>query len=127
MASHNPVTSLSVAEIQPYIRGYHAYIDVWNPSLGDILLLRREPDDRFAVTVINDGEVVGHIPYNISNAVSQFLRRDYKAFAEVTGDKVNRGGGYGLEIPCIYRFYGPELYIKKLNEILTQLSERGLL
>ena len=87
MASHNPESPLSVAEIQSYIRGNHAYIDVWNPSLGDILLLRREPDnpeDRFAVVVINDGEVVGHIPYNISNAVSQLLRRDYnKAFADI--------------------------------------------
>ena len=33
-----------------------------------------------------------------------FLRRDInKGFAEVTGDKVNRGAGYGLEVPCTYR------------------------
>ena len=25
-----------------------------------------------------------------------------KAFAEVTGEKVNRGAGYRLEIPCVY-------------------------
>ena len=35
-------------------------------------------------------------------------RRDVnKAFARVTGGKVNRGAGYGLEIPCVYQFYGP--------------------
>ena len=32
-----------------------------------------------------------------------------KAFAEVTGGKVNRGG-YGLEVPCVYRLYGPKVY-----------------
>ena len=28
--------------------------------------------------------------------------------AKVTGSKVNRGGGYGLEIPCKYTFHGPQ-------------------
>ena len=120
-----------MTEVQSYIRGYHAYIDVWTPSIGETLLLRREPDnlkDMSAVAVVNDGEVVGHIPYNMSNIVSQFLRRDYnKAFAEVTGDKVNRGARYGLEIPCIYRLYGPEPYLKKLREVLQALNAIGLL
>ena len=25
------------------------------------------------------------------------------AFAQVTGDKINRGAGNGLEVPCVYR------------------------
>ena len=29
--------------------------------------------------------------------------RQQKGFAEVTSSKVNRGAGYGLEIPCVYR------------------------
>ena len=34
----------------------------------------------------------------MSNTVSQFLRRDInKAFAQVTGDYVNTGTGYGLD------------------------------
>lgn len=131
MASQIPGNSLSVAEVQSYIRGYHVYMDVWTPSIGETLLLRREPEnpnDKSAVAVVNDGEVVGHIPYNMSNIVSQFLRRDYnKAFTEVTGDKVNRGAGYGLEIPCIYKFYGPEPYVKKLREVLQALKANGLL
>ena len=45
--------------------------------------------------------------------LSRFLARDVnKAFTEVTGDKVNRGAGYGLvEIPCVYRGYGPKTYV----------------
>ncbi len=35
---------------------------------------------------------VGHVPYNLTSRLFQFLRRDVnKAFAEVTGVKVNRG------------------------------------
>ena len=94
-------------------------------------LLRREPDnpnDKSAVAVIKDGEVVGHIPYSISNTVSQSLRRDFnKAFAEVTGRYLNRGAGYGLEVPCLYRFYGPEAYIRILQELLSSLRTNGLI
>jgi hypothetical protein len=99
---------MASAEIDSFIRGYHVYKDDWTPFTGEHLLLRREPDnasDKSAVAVIKDGEIVGHIPYNMSNTVSQFLRRDFnKAFAEVTGCYVNRGAGYGLEVPCYYRF-----------------------
>ena len=31
--------------------------------------------------------------------------------AEVTGNKVNRGAGYGMEIPCKYHFFGSAPYI----------------
>ena len=65
------------------------------------------------------------MPFNLSSTVSQFLRRHYNtAFAEVTGAYViNRGAGYGLEVPCDYRLFGPEPYITKLQEILKFLQE----
>ena len=100
MASQVPqgADSLSVAEIDYFIRGYHIYKDDWTPFTGEHLLLRREPDnlkDKSAVAVIKDGKIVGHIPYNMSNTVSQILRREfYKTFAEVTGCYVNRGAGW---------------------------------
>ena len=38
--------------------------------------------------------------------VSAFLSRSTNSrVAKVTGSKVNRGGGYGLEIPCNYTFH----------------------
>ena len=97
-------------EVNSFIRGYHAYKDVWTPFIGKELLLRREPDnvkDRSAVTVLKDGCIVGHIPLNISVAVTYFLQRDYnKGFATVTGDKVN-SAGYGLEVSRNLKSYLP--------------------
>ena len=75
MASQIPGNSLSVAEVQSYIQGYHAYIDIWTPSIGETLLLRREPDNLKDKSAVADGEVVGHIPYNMSNIVSQFSEK----------------------------------------------------
>ena len=35
---------MEVTEFDSYIRGYHAYQDIWNP-VGENLLLKREPDN----------------------------------------------------------------------------------
>ena len=84
------------------------------------MLFKREPTnlkDQYAVAVYKDATVVGHVPYNLAPWLSQFLLRDVnKAFAEVTGQKLNRG--YGLEVPCIhvYRLYGPKVYIDKIKD-----------
>ena len=70
------------------------------------------------------------MPYNIASVISQFLRRDCnKGFVQVTRNKVNRGPGYGLEVPCTvpctYRLYQfvhykevPLYTCMYLNEIL---------
>ena len=45
---------LEVFEFKSFIRGYHAYQDLWSPQLGDMLSIKREPtnlEDKFAVAV----------------------------------------------------------------------------
>ena len=131
MASQIVATDLDCLEINSFVRGYHAYIDVWNPVQGEVLLVKREPTnciDPNAVAVCKEDIVVGHVPNSVAKTLSQFLRRDFnKAFAEITGDKVNRRAGYGLEIPCIYRLYGPRVYIEKIKELVERLRSSGLL
>ena len=131
MASQPSSSSgLEVVEIHSYIRGYHAYMDVWEPEQGECLLLRREsenPIDHHAVAVCKEGMVVGHVPYNLAPIMSQFLRREInKGFTEVSGSKVNRGGGYGLEVPCIYRLYGPKPYTDRMKDLIEDLRANGL-
>lgn len=122
--------NLDVLHINSYIRGYHAYMEVWTPVINETLILKREPTnvaDRSAVAVYREDQVVGHVPYNLAPYLSNFLKRDVnKAFAKVVGDKVNRGAGYGLEIPCIYSLYGPKAYIEKMKELVDSLVARGL-
>ena len=38
--------------------------------------------------------------YNLAPIISLFLKRDFNK--ALVGEKVNRGAGYGLEIPCEY-------------------------
>lgn len=102
-----PPSSFESFEFNSFIRGYHAYGDIWELYIGETLLLKREPTnekDRSDVAVTKEIEVVGHVPFNISSTLSMFLRQECtKGFAEVPGKCVNRGVGYGLEVPCIYK------------------------
>lgn len=109
----------------------HIWMDIWAPFVGEQLPLEREPanpHDRFAVTVDKDGLIIGHLPFNLAPIVSSFLTRSFNSgMAEVSGSNINRGGGYGLEIPCKYTFYRPKSYIDRIKACCDSLQENGLL
>ena len=113
---------LEIFEFNSYVRGYHAYQDLWSPQLGDVLPIEREPtnhEDKFAVAVKLEGHVVGHLPFNIAPTISRFLNRSInKGTVEVTGKRINRGAGYGLEIPCKYRLYGSKRHVDILKKYI---------
>ena len=105
---------------------------MWNSSVGHVLRLRKEPDnshDRPAVAVMKSGDtVVGHIPYNLAPLFSNFLAREFnKETVYITGERTNRGAGYGLEVPCVYRLYGPKAFVDHLKQKVENLRDRGLL
>ena len=81
-----------------------------------------------AVIRPSDRAIIGHIPYNLAPIVLPFLARNFnKAVAEVTGPRVNRGVGYGMEVPCIYRFYGRQRYVDRAKEAILKLLNDCLL
>ena len=96
----------------------------WDPTIGEILHLENEPSnsqDQKAVAVkkLKIGRNVGHVPRGFSSAVFYCLSRPCNSgVVEITGAKINRGAGYGLEVPCVYRFSGPENYLRRLKEFL---------
>jgi hypothetical protein len=57
--------------------------------------------------------------------LTRFLKRaTNKGRAVVKGKRVNRGTGYGLEIPCEYCFAGNEYSIQWLK---SKLEDQGFL
>ena len=105
-----------------YVRGYHEYRSIWSPTVGEMLRLTTEltnPQGPFAVAVIKDSCVVGHVPRTVSQTVSFFLGKDKSVgFCEVTGAMVNRAARFGLEVPCVYLFYGRLANIERLKNFL---------
>ena len=105
-----------------YVRGYHEYKSIWSATVGERLRPTTEltnSQDPFAVAVIKDSCVVGHVPWIVSRTISFFLGKDGSiGFCEVTGAMVNCAAGFDLEIPCVYRFYGRLAYIERLKNLL---------
>ena len=44
-------------------------------------------------------------------------------FAEITGAKVT--GELDLEVPCVYRLYGPNVYVDKMKALVESLIANG--
>ena len=47
-------------QVVSFVRGYHAYMDIWLPSIDDELCLKRElsnKEDANAVAVVRDGSL----------------------------------------------------------------------
>ena len=64
--------------------------------------------------------IFGYVPQNISKTCSMFLKVPNTSIeVQVVGKRLNRGGGYGLEIPVIYRFSGQE---KLLNWLIKKIK-----
>ena len=116
----------AAVEIDSFVRGFHEYKDIWRPSVGEIILLdlkreRTNAKDVLAVCIQKDGVVVGHMPRNLASLVSYFLERSFNTGSvEITGAPPNRGAGMGMEVPCIYRLFGPKMYAKRLREVIQK-------
>ena len=70
------------------VRGYHVYQTIWLAAIGEQLTCTREPGhptDRYAVAVIKDSTIIGHLPKKISKICSLFLRRGGSIQCTVSG------------------------------------------
>ena len=114
---------METAERSSCVRGYHVYRAIWDAVIGEDLVCERETTnehDRYAVAVVKDGVVIGHLPRTISRPCSLFLRRGNSIMCRVTGHRrysadLPQGG---LEIPCVLRFEGKLKEITKIKKFV---------
>ena len=72
-------------ETDSSVRGYQGN---WTSIIGKQLNCEREdenPRDRYAVAIKRSGNILGHVPRNISTLCSLFLRRGGAIYCVVTG------------------------------------------
>ena len=108
------------------IRGYHVYQDIWSSHINESLPCKRERHnlhDPFAVSVLKDADVVGHIPRKISTICYVFLGRPGSTITcKVTGTRryssdLPQGG---MEIPCLLEFKGEQSVVEKARKLLNE-------
>ena len=111
------------------MRGFHVFQTVWSPMIGEENLecrhKEKKEEDKFAIGVYQNcfqkETSVGHMPRNLSKFVYKFLKLpNSKLSYKVKGKRFNRGAGYGLEIPVIYKFPGHE---KAIEWIKSKIQE----
>ena len=57
------------------VRGYHVYKTIWVAAVGEVLICRREPTnsaDRYAIAVLKEKTIIGHLPRKMSKFVLCF-------------------------------------------------------
>lgn len=140
----------AVLQLKSFIIGNPEYMDIWVPTMEDEYQLKREPGSKMdpnAVMIVhpgpcgtsceefapkpgkpchqselgNDFQILGHVPKLMVIWLSKFLKRgtnDGKAV--VKGKRINRGGRYGLDIPCKYHFTGDKISIAWLESKLDK-------
>ena len=105
-----------------YARGYQAYMKNWNPVDGAVLVCTRESDnlhDNYAVSIICNSYVVGHVPLGLSNTFSNFLFLPVSTMlCIVTGKRINLEAGLGLEILVMYQARGHDKALQWLEKRL---------
>ena len=119
-------TCIDVIEISTVVRGYHVYQEIWSAPLGEVLFCQRETDNRhdlFAVAIVKEGEVVGHVRREISSICSLFLLSG-TITCEVTGSRqyshdLEQGG---MHIPCKLRFTCSDQELLKTTRKLLDLA-----
>ena len=115
-------------DLDSFVRGYHVYMDIWTPKVGDEnFCLKSENEnqhEKFAVAIVLEERIVGHVPKNLSKIFHQFMKiPNCTIGCKVTGKCVSRGAGYGLEIPVQCRFIGAEKAVKWAKKNIKNVFE----
>ena len=114
--------------LKSFVKGYHAYKDLWKPFINEELTTAMEPDnvvDKHAVCVKKNNVIVGHLPLDkdgrFAKMILYFLREDRYAECKViiTGKEVNLGDGERMQVPCLLKISGA----KKMLQILCKNIE----
>ena len=114
--------------LESCVRGFHVYKEVWTPTLHECLQTRQDlgnPQDQYAIAVCRGdaagSRIVGHVPREFSRLFWYFLQNDGEITCQITGSKrrspLVQGG---LEIPCLYKFFGKKKHMKKLRKLLIK-------
>ena len=114
-----------------YSRGYHAYMKIWNPVDGVVLVCTRETDnprDNYTVSIICNSYVVEHVPLGLSKTFSNFFSLPVSTMlCIVTRKRINRGAGLGLEILVMYQARGHEKALQwlQITKIVLYTDDLG--
>ena len=106
------------------VRGFHYYRRFWRPKENEKLDCLHKPEnafDRFAIKTVNEkGEIVGHLPKEISRVTKYLLDRGFTMYCKLSSRHYRRSPLVqgGLEIQC------EVVLISRATMLQTRLTAR---
>ena len=106
------------------VRGFHHYRRFWRPKENEKLDCLHEPGnafDRFAIKTVNEkGEIVGHLPKEISRVTKYLLDRGFTMYCKLSSRHYRRSPLVqgGLEIQC------EVVLISRATMLISRLTAR---
>ena len=71
------------------------------------------------MAVKKDGIVVEHLPRQIRQTAYYVLQYERNSIeCKIVSQRVNRGRGLGLEVPCLYKFIGRKDFVEKFPSLI---------
>ena len=101
-----PILLIKEYDVKSRIKGNHAYMNIWELTIGEVLKARLEPEnefDKFAVAVEKSGAVVGHLAKGNLVALPKLFRFFLRANHE-NSCSVEEGKEGTLAMEKDYRF-----------------------
>ena len=86
------------------------------------------PDHAVAISHNNlvENRAVGHVPIMYSKVFNKFLNLPRTSIkGKVIGPRMNRGGGYGLEVPMEFRLHGDDRAIEWAKKHLIEIHQKN--
>ncbi len=104
-------------QFSSWITGYYNYRHRWTPYIDEVLNCEHEEDnnyDEYAIAVMKDGMIVGHVPKTISKQFYNLLKSGGFVKTKVIGNPANTKK-LRIRIPCMYIVSGQESYIQDIK------------
>ena len=111
--------------IKPFVKGCHAYKNLWKPFINEELTTALEPDnvvDKYEGRVKKNIVILGHLLLGkgrrFAKMIFYFLRANRYPECKViiTGKEVNLGNGEGMQVPCLLKIPGTKNMLQILYE-----------
>ena len=104
-------------QFNSYITGHYHYQHFWTPLINDELTCIHEDGNKyneFAVAVLKEGLVVGHVPRQISKQFCNLLKSGGFIKVKIIGTPANTKR-VGIRVPCMYTACGQNSFIQDIK------------
>ena len=100
-----------------YVTGHYHYRHIWTPKVGEELTSMYELGnvyDEFAVSVLKDDKIVGHVPREFSEQFTTVLKSGGSIKVKIIAKPTNTRR-WGIRVPCTYTLHEKEITVQNIR------------